>query len=159
MMDGPLLNAATSRAESGEKSMVVIVQDSDSCEKTCSSVFASHTNMLPSRVLAACHLPSLDTTRSGVSSASNDVMRSSSRTRHTRTALSSLLRRYSLFTENVTARSQRWTSISMDGEPFGSIVSAQFNKTSSQQHSPTIVGDGAPENLSTQGYWAVRVKE
>ena len=29
MMDGPLLNAATSRAESGEKSMVVIVQDSD----------------------------------------------------------------------------------------------------------------------------------
>ena len=111
-----LLDAETSRVESGEKSTPLMLLESSQCSKTCLCVFASHIKTLPQSVPAAIHLPSLDTARQ--LTALNVFILAAyvpSSTRHTRTPPRPPLKRYSPSTENVTVSTLLPASISIGG--------------------------------------------
>ena len=116
-----MVDAETSRAESGEKSTPMTSWKSSLCEMTFLYVFASHTITSPQRVPAAIHRPSLDTARHWTRSASIVAICLPSPTRHTRISStssssdSSPLKRYLPFAENVTACNQLPTLISIAG--------------------------------------------
>jgi hypothetical protein len=117
-----LLDAETSRDESGEKS-TPLTSSSPSCEKTFSYVFASHTTTLPHHVPAVIHLPSLDTARHWTFPVDIDAICLPSSTRHIRTPPASPLTRCSPFAANATADMSLPPLISMRGEPSCPTVS------------------------------------
>ena len=133
-------DAVTNRVESGEKSTPTVSWKPSSCEKTCSNVFASHTNAWPLFVPAAIHLPSLDTARERTFHAFMVTIRVPCSTRHT-PCPSPPPTIYSQFTANATVHMALSASISMSGGPSCPTVS--IDAAPFPQYAPVIVDDVA----------------
>ena len=145
-----LLDAVTSRVESGEKSTALTMLLLSLRVKILPYVCPSHTFTLPSSVPAAIHLPSLETAIDRTSYAAIVPTSLPSATRHTRTALSSPLTRYSPFAENVTTHIGQPPSISTSGRsgPRVSMCSSILSNSLRTCHCRRLATFSASHNVA-----------